>query len=142
MGQQDNHPTSFIDPSGFDGYYFDFNMDYSFDFSPDIQGFDLSIPNMSIGTGGYYVPDVQMSVGAPDMTYAGGKLLEAKPMPGEAPARVHSMDTTHRYQLNLAMARWRHPKLGATRFHSNGGKARPIGKLSPTPPSALRLLLS
>ena len=73
LGQPSNHPTSFIDPSGFDGYYFDFNMNYSFDFSPDFQGFDFSNPNMGIGTGGYYTPDVQMSVGTPDMTYAGGQ---------------------------------------------------------------------
>lgn len=71
-----NRPTTFIDPSGFDGFYYDPSMDYSFDYSysPDYNiSFGYSNPNMSMGTAGYYVPPVQMSYATPDATYAGGQ---------------------------------------------------------------------
>jgi RHS repeat-associated protein len=74
-----NHPTAYIDPSGFDGIDFDFDFDFSF----DVPQYDFQIPNMTMGSPAY-TPDViapSMSAGdmnfsfssAPDYSYAGAQ---------------------------------------------------------------------
>ena len=62
-----NHPTTFIDPSGFDGDFPDFDFDF------DAGGTFYSYPDMSVGTAGYYTPPADISSGMSQMSYAGGQ---------------------------------------------------------------------
>jgi len=62
-----NHPTTFIDPTGFDGDIPDFDFDF------DAGGTFYSYPDMSVGTAGYYTPPADISSGMSQMSYAGGQ---------------------------------------------------------------------
>ena len=99
-----NHPTAFIDPSGFDGYLPDFDFDFTPDFSvptftvPDLSGYtpDVSAPSMSSGDASF-----TFSSGG-EMSYGGGASYEGESGNWSGAGPASSADAYN--QLSASMA--------------------------------------